>query len=197
MLVSFQPPVTTTEGHRPALALGTAVLDRSLRYLDVSQALADLNGLPVAEHIGRTVAEVTPDMAGMIEPLLRQVLETGHPVLDVELYSGADPTTGSRMACITSFYPIVARGGTVLGIDAVVHTLSAHTPGDPVPRGVASLPQSSALQHLLLRSEYADVAAGGFVYEWDLATAQVARTHGLSQLLGFQPQELAPTREAW
>nr|WP_246144274.1 SpoIIE family protein phosphatase [Actinacidiphila oryziradicis] len=52
------------------------ILDTGLRYRYVNPALAEMNGVPPAEHIGRTVAEVLPDVdAG--EDLMREVLADG------------------------------------------------------------------------------------------------------------------------
>jgi PAS domain S-box-containing protein len=54
-----------------------------------------------------------------------------------------------------------------------------------------------ALQRALLRSEYAEAAARGFVYEWDMVSDTVERSAGLTQLLGYRPGELPPTRDSW
>jgi PAS domain S-box-containing protein len=55
---------------------GVGVLDADLRYLYVNPALARMNGVPADDHLGRTIAEVVPDIdAG--EAVLRQVLADG------------------------------------------------------------------------------------------------------------------------
>ncbi|MBY8877587.1 SpoIIE family protein phosphatase [Actinacidiphila acidipaludis] len=55
---------------------GVAVLDTELRYLYVNPALAAMNGVAPAEHIGRTIAEVVPAVDAR-EDVLRQVLADG------------------------------------------------------------------------------------------------------------------------
>jgi PAS domain S-box-containing protein len=45
-----------------------------------------------AEHIGRTAHEMVPALADRVEPLMRQVLETGEPILDLPL-TGAVPSS--------------------------------------------------------------------------------------------------------
>lgn len=57
---------------------GIAVLDRELRYLYLNDALALINGVPAAEHIGRRMPELLPDLESS-EQLLQQVLRTGVP----------------------------------------------------------------------------------------------------------------------
>ena len=42
--------------------VGLAVHDRDLRYVRINDRMAEINGLPAEEHIGRTVAEVVPDV---------------------------------------------------------------------------------------------------------------------------------------
>jgi PAS domain S-box-containing protein len=42
-----------------------AVIDRDFRYARVNDALAALNGRPAAEHLGRKVQEVVPDLSAV------------------------------------------------------------------------------------------------------------------------------------
>ncbi|WP_327372027.1 SpoIIE family protein phosphatase [Streptomyces sp. NBC_01217] len=57
---------------------GVGVLDTGLRYLYVNPALERLNGIPAAEHIGRTVSEVLPGV-DVGEDMMRAVLADGKP----------------------------------------------------------------------------------------------------------------------
>ena len=47
------------------------------------------------------------------------------------------------------------------------------------------------------RFNRAEEAARAFTYEWDLTTDRIARSAGLFAALGYHPEELAPTWEAW
>ncbi|MGW1224292.1 SpoIIE family protein phosphatase [Streptomyces sp. NPDC001478] len=55
---------------------GVGVLDTGLRFLYVNPALERLNGLPAAAHLGRTVADVLPEV-DVREDLMRAVLADG------------------------------------------------------------------------------------------------------------------------
>ena len=57
---------------------GVALLDTGLRYVYVNPALARMNGVSAAGHVGRLVAEVVPQVQGN-EELMRQVLADGRP----------------------------------------------------------------------------------------------------------------------
>src|SRR5579862_7387701 len=47
--------------------VGLALLDKDLRYLQVSDALAEMNGVPAEEHVGKTVREIIPRIAAAVE----------------------------------------------------------------------------------------------------------------------------------
>jgi PAS domain S-box-containing protein len=96
--------------------LGVAIFDSDLRYVRVNEALARMNGLPIAEHLGRTVSEVLdPRSAEELTELQRTVLATGRPVID--LVALAPGGHGHRSL---SYHRLVDRAGRVLGISATV-----------------------------------------------------------------------------
>src|SRR4051812_21058062 len=55
--------------------VGLAFFDTDLRYMRINTALAQLNGLSVGEHLGRTVNEVLPEADGEVEAQIRHVFE--------------------------------------------------------------------------------------------------------------------------
>jgi PAS domain S-box-containing protein len=59
--------------------VGLAFFDRDLRYARVNQALAEINGIPAEDHLGKTVGELLPEMDPAVEDGFRRVLETGEP----------------------------------------------------------------------------------------------------------------------
>jgi PAS domain-containing protein len=61
--------------------VGFAFVDRELRYVRVNAHFAAVISVPADAHLGRTVGEVVPEIATAVEPMLRQVLETGEPLL--------------------------------------------------------------------------------------------------------------------
>jgi PAS domain S-box-containing protein len=54
-----------------------------------------------------------------------------------------------------------------------------------------------ALQRAHERFQLAERAANGFVYEWDVRAGQLYRSAGVERLLGYRPEEIPPTWEAW
>ncbi|WP_052433149.1 SpoIIE family protein phosphatase, partial [Streptacidiphilus carbonis] len=98
--------------------LGIAVMDRQLRYVRVNDTLARMNGLPVAEHLGRTTGETLPERAAdEVSAIQRQVLATGEPVIDLTV-AGPDPRKpGFRSV---SYSRLHDRTGRVLGVTGMI-----------------------------------------------------------------------------
>jgi formate hydrogenlyase transcriptional activator len=75
--------------------VGLCILDTSFRYLAINQTLAEMNGVPAAEHLGKTVRQVLGDFAELIEPQFKRVLASAQPVLNLEvsfvLHNRAEP----------------------------------------------------------------------------------------------------------
>lgn len=104
-----------------AAPAGFALVDDQLRYVQVDESLARINGLPVEEHLGRTVREVLPELAPMVEPLMLQILETGKPALNIELEGEIPGEPGVMHRWLVSFIPISGdEGGKPRGIGALV-----------------------------------------------------------------------------
>jgi len=64
---------------------GFALYDKDLRYLYINHTLAEMNGLPVSDHIGRSFHEVLPNLAKVFAPFYALALETGRPLRRTEV----------------------------------------------------------------------------------------------------------------
>ncbi|GAA1198031.1 PAS domain S-box-containing protein [Kitasatospora gansuensis] len=99
--------------------LGIAILDTELRYTAVNHTLAEMNGVPAEEHVGRTTGETLPERAAdEITAIQRQVLATGEPVIDVTLASPVTARSGGFRSI--SYSRMTDRAGRVLGISGTV-----------------------------------------------------------------------------
>jgi PAS domain S-box-containing protein len=95
--------------------------DRDLRYVRVNDALAALNELPPEAHEGKSLWDVVPDLAPALEPVYRQVVETGRPIVRHEASTdlGAH-RLGTDRHWLSSYFPVKTDDGEVLGVGAVV-----------------------------------------------------------------------------
>eukprot|EP00027_Filamoeba_sp_ATCC50430_P007315 CAMPEP_0168548526 /NCGR_PEP_ID=MMETSP0413-20121227/4608_1 /TAXON_ID=136452 /ORGANISM="Filamoeba nolandi, Strain NC-AS-23-1" /LENGTH=928 /DNA_ID=CAMNT_0008578835 /DNA_START=268 /DNA_END=3054 /DNA_ORIENTATION=+ len=68
------------------LPMGLAIVDSSGRYVKINHMLASQNGKTIEEHIGKNLFEILPDfLAGPQDMLIKQVLNTSTPVLDLQV----------------------------------------------------------------------------------------------------------------
>jgi len=104
--------------------IGFAFHNRDLVYERINESLAAINGLPVEQHLGRTLREVLPEMAAVLEPLLERVLESGKPVIDLELSGETPAEPGQWRYWLTSFYPVRMQGGETLGVGVLVSEIT-------------------------------------------------------------------------
>jgi EAL domain-containing protein (putative c-di-GMP-specific phosphodiesterase class I) len=99
--------------------IGLAFLDCELRYLCINQQLADLNGRPIQEHLGRTVAEIHPKLFPLWEPYLRRAL-AGEALLGVELERPSLEPGAPMMYNLASYQPAFDETGEVIGLSITV-----------------------------------------------------------------------------
>ena len=119
-LVEAQRTVALLERLIATAPVGLALLDARGSYLHVNEVLSRLHGLPADAHIGRTVTEVLPGMAGAIPELIAQVVRNGEAVVGVEVAgrTPADPT--ADQSWLASFYPVQVDQDSALVVGAVV-----------------------------------------------------------------------------
>jgi len=96
--------------------VGLGFLDRDLRFVRVNQTLADMNGSSPAEHIGRCVWEIVPDLQASAEPSLRRVLDTGETLTGIELIGETPARPGEKRHWIEMFYPVYGGKGEIHGV---------------------------------------------------------------------------------
>ena len=99
---------------------GMSMLDPQLRYIKVNQRLADMTGLPIEAHVGKTVREVVPQMADIIEPLFQQVFATGKPILDFELSGETESSPGELRDFQLSYFPLMGDEAKPKAVGTVV-----------------------------------------------------------------------------
>lgn len=110
--------LTLMETLERAAPVGFAFVDRDCRIVRINEKLAEVSGAAPHEHIGRTVAEMVPDVWAQMEQVYRRVLETGEPAtnIEVERQTHGEPDFQHWLA---SYYP-VRVDGDVLGLGVVV-----------------------------------------------------------------------------
>ncbi|MEB3215780.1 MAG: PAS domain S-box protein [Nostocales cyanobacterium 94392] len=105
--------------------IGLSIVDRQLRYVQINELLAEINGASVEEHLGKTIQEIIPTIAPRIEKLYQQVLTTNQSILNIEI-SGASITQPSEIRdCLFSCFPIPGEDNVPTGVGAVLIEITA------------------------------------------------------------------------
>ncbi|WP_219670290.1 SpoIIE family protein phosphatase [Streptomyces bambusae] len=99
--------------------IGLATLGPDLRFLRVNEALARMNGVSAADHMGRRLTEVVPGVnATALEEMMQRALDRGTPVIDARRTgrTPADPDRDHTWSC--SYAPLRDGSGRTLGLIA-------------------------------------------------------------------------------
>src|SRR4051794_26493508 len=100
--------------------VGLAFFDSEMRYVRINAALAEINGVPIDDHLGRSVQEVLPEAAQAVSDQIRTVYETGEPATDLEVEVATRREPGQVHIFNASYYPVRSPDGEIIGVGAVV-----------------------------------------------------------------------------
>jgi len=100
--------------------VGIGFLDQDLRYVHVNEALAEMNGRPVPDHIGRRVQDVLPGADGLLERLLEEVVNSKEAQLNRELSTGELGIQGPGRYFSANFFPVFTESKQLLGVGTIV-----------------------------------------------------------------------------
>ncbi|MEV7725307.1 SpoIIE family protein phosphatase [Streptomyces sp. NPDC087917] len=101
--------------------IGLVMLDRQLRYVHLNQVLADMDGLPVREHLGRPTSEImlTSD-GGEFQRMLRAVSDEGRPLVSALVGMRTPGRPDRDQVRSVSFFPLTGAGDTRPGIGGLL-----------------------------------------------------------------------------
>ena len=104
--------------------VGLCYFDIDLRFLYINQWLAHINGLQVGAHLGRTIDDVLKGVAVGVVPQLRQVIQTGEPIIEGKVEAETPAHPGESRHYMHNYYPDKGKDGTVVGVSCVVHDIT-------------------------------------------------------------------------
>ena len=103
--------------------IGVALFDRELRYIRVNDALARIDGVSIADHLGKTVSEVLPQLGSDLVTALRGVLLTGEPVS--REITGETPASPGELRHWSLYAYALPLRGEIIGVGAVCEEVTA------------------------------------------------------------------------
>ena len=142
---------------------GFCTFDIDFRYVFVNEWLAALNGVSAAEHIGRTIHEVIPDVAAGVEAQLRQVIETGEPIVGGEVEAETPANPGEKRVFRHTYTAIKDNDAEIVGLSCLVSDVTKqHRAESAMRENVVALDKSQERLNLSLE------AASIGTWSWNL-----------------------------
>mgnify|MGYP000170255418 CR=1 FL=1 len=104
--------------------IGLYFIDTDLRFVRINDRLAEINGVPAAAHIGKTLRDILPEQADNLEPLYQQVIATKVPLEQLEIHGENSAQPGVDRAWLLSLYPLTSEDDRVLGVNVTVYEIT-------------------------------------------------------------------------
>ncbi len=105
--------IETIYRHAP---IGLAQIAPDTTYLRINDALAAINGIAAADHIGKTAAELLPDLADQSEAIIAEVLRSGAAVGPIEIRGSTPATDNAEHVWLTTWAPAIDINGDVASV---------------------------------------------------------------------------------
>jgi PAS domain S-box-containing protein len=103
--------------------IGLACLSPDCRYLQINQRLTEICGISVEDHLGRSVRDCVPALAGAVEDIVRSIMETGQPVTGIEV-TGQRADQPDERFWITYWHPLRSPSGEIVGINVAAEEIT-------------------------------------------------------------------------
>lgn len=163
--------------------IGLALVDKELKFVRINSVLAEINGLPASEHIGKTISEVLPELAETLIPFYTRVLETGEVVRNEEIKGPHPSNPEIEGYWLATYYPIELEGEARL-----------------VGGAIADITQLKQTQQQLLQSrnlvQQITESSPGIIHILDLEQQSVVYVNrSVTPLLGYSPDEIVEREE--
>lgn len=97
--------------------VGMALIDRNRRYLKINQHFADLNGVHMDEHIGRSLEDMSPALFKALNRPMEDVFARGREIANLE--ATITTSTGEARDFLIDVYPY-EEGGRVTAVGLIL-----------------------------------------------------------------------------
>jgi PAS domain S-box-containing protein len=104
--------------------IGLAVFDAGLRYLRINRLLAEMNGIPAAEHVGKTVGEILPAFEEQAQQVVRAIITTGKPVTEIEFTGQTVAQPGVQRVWLEGWFPLKSDDNRITGFMVIVQDIT-------------------------------------------------------------------------
>src|ERR1700736_3006225 len=103
--------------------IGLAFLSPDCRYMQINQRLTEICGISVEDHLGRSVRDCVPALAEAVEAIVASIMNTGEPVIGVEV-AGQRPDQTDERSWVTYWHPLRNSAGEIVGINVAAEEIT-------------------------------------------------------------------------
>ncbi|MEG4027891.1 MULTISPECIES: response regulator [unclassified Microcoleus] len=154
--------------------VGLCIHDRQFKFLQINEALAEINGYPVEDHLVKTTDDILGEFAPDVNALLQQVLATGKPSINLEMSTALSSQTGVKRYWLVSHFPIFKDAEQPIAVGCILIEISDRK------RAEAELQQMSAALE--------NAVAG--ISRLDTQGRYVSINETYATICGYQPEEM-------
>ncbi len=126
--------------------IGLACLSLDCRYLQINQRLTEICGISIEDHLGRSVRDCVPALADSVEEIVRSIVDTGDPVVGIEVAGQRADETEERY-WMTYWHPLRAPNGEIAAINVVAEEITERKRAEQAVRNARDAAET-ALRHL-------------------------------------------------
>src|SRR5580692_1310274 len=103
--------------------IGLAFLSPDCRYLQINQRLTEICGISVEDHLGHSVRDCVPALADAVEGIVRSIMDTGEPVIGVEV-AGQRADQAEERSWVTYWHPLRNSSGEIVGVNVAAEEVT-------------------------------------------------------------------------
>jgi PAS domain S-box-containing protein len=167
------------------LPIGFALLDREYKYIRINEILASYDDLSAELHIGRTIREVLPERADIVEMMIDKIFATGRSYMNIN-YVGVKLSKPYPISGEISYYP-------------VKHPVTNEIFGVGIT--IKDMTDAISIQNLLQENQdfltFAQQAGKIGAFDWNLSKNHIFWTTELETIYGLEPGEFSGDQEGW
>jgi PAS domain S-box-containing protein len=126
--------------------IGLACLSRDCRYLQINQRLTEICGISVEDHLGRFVRDCVPALADSVEQIVRSIIETGEPVIGIEV-AGQRADQVEERSWMTYWHPLRTPNGEIVAVNVAAEEITERKRAEREIRSARDAAET-ALRHL-------------------------------------------------
>jgi len=126
--------------------IGLACLSPDCRYLQINQRLTEICGISIEDHLGRSVRDCVPALADSVEQIVRSIMETGEPVIGIEV-AGQRADEIEKRSWITYWHPLRAASGAIVAFNVAAEEITERKRAEQEVRSARDAAEA-ALRHL-------------------------------------------------